>query len=259
MQSDFSGTFPSFDGVEIAFDRYGRTDAVPVILQHGFAADANSNWVLPGIVAAIRRTGRTVITLDARGHGRSGKPHDPASYGHTTMAQDVSALVDHLRLATFDFGGYSMGGHIGLFVLKSDPRVRTALIAGIGANALGGVVTTIVDRNVIADAFEAYIADPSVTIEDKTARQFVHFANASGADLRALVAHMRANNPPAGDMSSVRVPVLVVAGVLDDLAQTASELASKIPGARFVGTPGTHLSAVAEPAFIEAVAGFFRR
>ncbi|AIJ22927.1 hypothetical protein [Amycolatopsis methanolica] len=35
-----------------------------------------------------------MATIDARGHGESGKPHDPAYYGEARMAQDVSTLLD---------------------------------------------------------------------------------------------------------------------------------------------------------------------
>ena len=125
-------SFASFDGVSITFDQFGTNDGVPVILQHGFAADGHGNWVAPGIVSAIVANGRHVIVPDARGHGRSDKPHDPSSYGHGAMARDLTALADHLGLAAFDIGGYSMGGHIALHLLRTDPRVRSTMIGGIG-------------------------------------------------------------------------------------------------------------------------------
>jgi len=52
----------------------------PVMLIHGFASSLQGNWRAPGIVDAIVRSGRQVIAIDCRGHGRSGKPHDPAAY-----------------------------------------------------------------------------------------------------------------------------------------------------------------------------------
>jgi pimeloyl-ACP methyl ester carboxylesterase len=51
--------FTSFDGVEIAYQVWGAVGALPpVVLHHGFIANANVNWVLPGIVAALTNAGR---------------------------------------------------------------------------------------------------------------------------------------------------------------------------------------------------------
>ncbi|HEY1738911.1 MAG TPA: alpha/beta fold hydrolase, partial [Acidimicrobiia bacterium] len=75
------------DGLRIAYDVWGDAgDQPPVVLHHGFAADAFVNWVRPGLVDALVGAGHHVVTLDARGHGRSEKPHDPARYGHGRMA-----------------------------------------------------------------------------------------------------------------------------------------------------------------------------
>ena len=37
--------------------------------------------------------------MDCRGHGDSGKPHDPAAYGHDRMAEDVDRGDEGLRLS----------------------------------------------------------------------------------------------------------------------------------------------------------------
>ncbi|MEU4340642.1 hypothetical protein AB0H00_05100 [Nocardia sp. NPDC023852] len=49
------------------------------MLPHGVVADTNANWMSTGVVGALRAAGRTVVSLDARGHGRSDKPH-PISF-----------------------------------------------------------------------------------------------------------------------------------------------------------------------------------
>ena len=69
-----------------------------MVMLHGFAADAHANWHQPKVVEAVVAAGRRVITPDARGHGRSGKPHDIAAYQGQAMPRDVSALLDHLGL-----------------------------------------------------------------------------------------------------------------------------------------------------------------
>src|ERR1700685_3461620 len=99
--------FRSFDGVELAYAEGGEGE--PVVLLHGFAADHFSNWVATGVVDDLVAAGRRVLAPDARGHGASAKPHDPAAYANDAMVRDVQALMDHVDVGPVDLVGYSMG------------------------------------------------------------------------------------------------------------------------------------------------------
>jgi pimeloyl-ACP methyl ester carboxylesterase len=115
------------DGVEVAVHRWGVPgDLPPVFLQHGFVADTPTNWQLTGIVPALLAAGREVVGVDARGHGRSDTPHDPARYGETRMAEDLQRVADALgaplRLVP--------GDHLG--AVAAAP-FATALVAFLGA------------------------------------------------------------------------------------------------------------------------------
>src|SRR6478735_11235044 len=146
-------TFTSFDGTTIAFREWGSEyGTVPVVLHHGFAADSLTNWVTPGVADRIVATGRRVVALDARGHGKSGKPRDVAAYRDGQMVTDVSRLIDHLRLDRIDLVGYSMGGRVALDVATVERRLRSVIIAGIGGAALE---PRSIDRSDIIDALDA--------------------------------------------------------------------------------------------------------
>lgn len=99
-----SVSFATFDadGVPIRFSDSGAGEAV--IFVHGYMHKAKT-WkpvrdMLPDRFRAV--------TFDCRGHGRSGKPHDPASYG-LEMVTDVVRLMDHLGIEQSHVVGYSMG------------------------------------------------------------------------------------------------------------------------------------------------------
>jgi pimeloyl-ACP methyl ester carboxylesterase len=241
--------FTSFDGVGLSYDVQGFGPAV--VLQHGFASNSFINWVRPGLADLIADAGRQVVMLDARGHGGSDKPHEPQAYADGAMAKDVRALADHMGLERFDMVGYSMGAGIALHLCTSEPRVRSAVLGGIGVAALDPGAR---NRNAIAQALEA---DDKSSVTDPTARSFRDFADVTRADRLALAAIQRApNRQPPPDPAAVQVPVLVIVGDSDPLATAHDTLAERIPGARNVVVGGTHLNVVNNPAFHRAVLDF---
>ncbi len=246
---------PTIDsnGVWIRFEQYGEPTAPTVLLVHGFASSADDNWVQTGWVSALTKAGRRVVTLDCRGHGQSGKPHDPAAYGHDRMAADVEEVLRYANARTVDVFGYSMGSFLTLRLLERKPgRVRSAILGGVG----DGMLRRRPGRDAIADALVA--ADPG-TIADPAARAFRAFAEGRGNDLKALAALQRAESaiPDPEALARLKLPILVVTGAKDTLVGDPAKLAAALPGARAQIVPDAdHLSAVTHPRMKEIVLGF---
>src|SRR5580658_5080285 len=95
------------NGVKIHYTVQGKGE--PVVLIHGYAVNIPLNWgaVLPGLAGNYQ-----VIAIDNRGHGKSDKPHDAASYNPKLMAGDTIHLMDHLKIRQAHIVGYSMGGFL---------------------------------------------------------------------------------------------------------------------------------------------------
>jgi pimeloyl-ACP methyl ester carboxylesterase len=206
------------------------------------------------VIAALVGAGRRVVALDCRGHGESGKPHDPAAYAGTAMADDVIAVLDHLAIPEADIMGYSMGGFLTASLLVRHPsRFRSAILAGVGDMVnQGGPDPERGER--IA---EALLAPSAEAVTDPVARTFRRFAERNGNDLVALAALQRAERfryDPAR-LADVRIPVMVLVGREDALAQTADRLAARLPNARLRTVPGDHLTAV-NADFIREVLAF---
>lgn len=240
------------DGTRLHYEVHGEDGhrPVPVVVLHGFAADTRTNWVRPGVVGVLVADGWRVVGLDARGHGLSDKPHDVDAYAGTAMADDVVALLDHLRVDGAHLAGYSMGAYTAVRVAVADPRSRSLVLAGVGGRMRH---RSPVDRRAIADGL---LTDDRKSITDPTARAFRFFAEATKADRHALAAVQLAPAPPLPDVATVPVPTLVVAGEADTMVGDVGELAAAIPGAKAVTVPGDHVNMPTRPEFAAAVAEF---
>lgn len=239
------------DGIDIAYLDEGEGD--PVLLIHGFASNAQTNWVGPGWVSTLQRAGRRVIALDNRGHGQSAKPHDPAVYEAPMMAEDARRLLEHLRIERADVMGYSMGARITAFLSLNHPdRVRSAVFGGLGRGMVDGVGS----HEPIIAALEADSIDQ---VTDPIGLAFRKFAEATKSDLAALAACMRSarRRISAEDVATLRPPVLVAVGTRDDIAGSAQGLADLIPGAQVLDIPDRdHMLAVGDRTYKEGVLKF---
>src|SRR5262245_27902523 len=93
-------------GVRIRYVERGEGDAI--VLLHGYADDIEIAWIETGIFEDLSEDHR-VVAFDLRGHGKSGKPHEPEKYGRE-MARDAVRLMDHLRIDRAHVVGHSVGG-----------------------------------------------------------------------------------------------------------------------------------------------------
>jgi pimeloyl-ACP methyl ester carboxylesterase len=249
-------SFESWDQTEIAYQEWGEaTASPPVVLHHGFVVDANANWVATGVVDALLAAGRRVIAPDARGHGRSEKPHDPARYGEQRMARDLAVLLEVSGETQIDLVGYSMGAIVSLIFASEDRRVRGLVVGGVGSGVIecGGVDRRAVPNDAIIEALS--VDDPSA-IAMAEAAAFRMLADALGADRKALAA--QASSIYRGDIALDRISArtLVLAGDVDPLAIRPETLNQAIPGATLRILSGDHIGAIADPGFTESIVDF---
>jgi len=118
--------------IQIYYEEIGQ--GYPLVLQHGLTGSIE-NWKLKGknYIEALQDN-HHLILIDARGHGRSNKPHKPEQYAMKHMVGDIVAVLDKLNIQRVAFWGYSMGGRIGLAAAKYAPERFTAYV--IGGNGL---------------------------------------------------------------------------------------------------------------------------
>ncbi len=260
--------FETWDGLRIAYQEWGEGAAghesaglafPPVVLHHGFVANADANWVATGVVEALTSAGRKVIAPDARGHGRSEKPHDPARYGEDRMARDLAVLLDTVDVPQIDLVGYSMGAIVSLIFASTDRRVRRLVIGGVGSGVIecGGVDRRAVPNDAIIEALS--VDDPSSLEVVPAAAAFRRLADALKGDREALVAQSRSIYRGEIALGDIAAPTLLLAGDTDPLAIRPRVLADAIPDGTLELLSGNHIEVLGDPRFKRSIVEFLAR
>lgn len=110
-------------GAQLYYEERGQ--GKPLIFLHGFGLDGGQ-WKRETEHFSSKYR---VITLDARGHGRSTLPQGRVS--PDIFWQDVIALMDYLSVSKAIICGLSMGGHVALQVaINGGARVESLILIG---------------------------------------------------------------------------------------------------------------------------------
>jgi len=216
-------------GVRIHYETAGQGPAL--VLHHG-TMGSGPDWRDLGYVDALKDRYRLIL-IDARGHGRSDKPHDPKAYDLSLRAGDVVAVLDDLGVPSAAFLGYSMGGWIGFGLAKHFPERFNAFIIG-GAHPYAENTQAIRDRMPADPAAFAAGLEKTYGALLTPARRARLLAN----DLVALRALTQDRDDIADVLPTMTMPSLIFVGELDPRLAQARQAASRMPNATFLGLPG---------------------
>ena len=227
----------------------------PVLLIHGFASNARVNWVEPGWVDTLTRSGFRVIAIDNRGHGESTKSHERSDYDPELMADDAIALLEHLGVPRAHAMGYSMGSRIVAFAALNYPtKIASVVFGGLGE----AMVKSNGAWETIASAL--LVEDPE-TIDDQRARAFRNFADQTKSDRAALAACISGSRKLLSEAQVRRITqqALVVVGATDDIAGKPEPLAALLPNGEYLAIAGRdHMRTVGDKAYKKRVVEFFK-
>jgi pimeloyl-ACP methyl ester carboxylesterase len=258
--------FFSSDGVTLRYLVAGEGE--PVLLIHGLGASVHIQWGAPGVMEALAEDYR-VIAYDNRGHGRSGKPHNPDRYGEETV-EDAVRLLDHLQIRKAHIVGYSMGAMITNKLLMEHPeRFLSATLGGAGwlksdderAVFMEEVIESLEQRKGILPLLVRLTPSgrPKPT-EDQFRVRLGNQVFALLNDQRAVAAAARGMSELAvteEDLRANRVPTLALIGGADPLKVTVDELAQVMPNLTVtVIEDADHLRTPGRPEFVRELKSF---
>lgn len=225
-----SGRAP-VNGIEMYYEVHGRGDGVPLVLLHGGGStiEVTFSRVLPVFAA-----GRRVIAVEEQGHGRTTDRDQPVAF--ETSADDVAALLRHLKVDKADLLGFSNGASVALQVAIRHPQLVRKLVFASSMTKKDGAHPQFWEfmkkadfsnmPQPLKDAFLRVNPDERKlrTMHDKDAARMQNFKDV-----------------PDDLVRSVRAPTLIVIGDQDLVKpEHAVELTRLIAGARLLILPAGH-------------------
>lgn len=256
-------------GVRIRYVEQGVGE--PLVLLHGLGGSIET-WTSTGILQKLAQDHR-VIAFDLRGHGKSGKPHDPASYGRE-MGIDVVRLLDHLGISRAHVAGYSLGGMLlsQLITLYPDRFATASLIAGPGIFARSPAPSNNWEqraREIESDCVSRSLlvalapSDGPAPSEDRIRELSKECFADSTRDRFAIAALMRSrgdNDIAPAAAARVTVPTLGIVGSADPMKQGMDSLVAIRPSVELIVLDGaTHAGPrgiLTRPELVPALRGF---
>src|SRR5881409_2642973 len=114
-------SYANVNGINLYYETHGA--GRPLVLLHG---GLGSGEMFAPILPQLAER-HQVILPDLQGHGRTADIDRPIDV--RLMADDIAALIDHLRLDKPDLVGYSLGGGVALHTAAQYPAKVRRLVA----------------------------------------------------------------------------------------------------------------------------------
>jgi pimeloyl-ACP methyl ester carboxylesterase len=219
------------NGIRMYYEVHGPATGVPLVLLHGGGSTIEVTF---GKALPFLARQRRVIAVEEQGHGRTSDRDQPVRF--ETSADDVAALLRHLRIEQADLFGFSNGASVALQVAIRHPKLVRKLVFASSMTKKSGAHAWFWDfmkgadfstmPQPLKDAYLKVNPDPQKlrTMHDKDLQRMLTFEDVSDEAVR-----------------TVRVPTLIVIGDKDLVKpEHAVELTHRIAGARLLILPGGH-------------------
>jgi pimeloyl-ACP methyl ester carboxylesterase len=232
------------DGIDFHFQSDGF--GVPFFFEHGLGADVAQPFGLFRPPGGIR-----LISFDCRAHGRTRPVGPPEKISLAAFADDLLALMDHLRIDKAVVGGISMGAAVALNFALRYPHRLLGLVLHRPAWPDGPRRDNVAVFTAIAALLRQHGAEQGLALFKQTEiyRRALSESPGTADSLASQFLHPRAEetvvrlekiplDSPGSDRRQWRaidVPVLVLANGRDVIhpLEYGVTLAREIPGAQF--------------------------
>lgn len=219
------------NGIRMYYEVHGRGDGVPLVLLHGGGSTLEVSF---GRILPFFAGSRRVIAAEEQGHGRTSDRDAPVAF--ESSADDVAALLRHLKVDQADVLGFSNGASVGLQLAARHPGVVRKLV----------FASSFTRRDGAQPQFWEYMRQADFSNMPQPLKDAFLRVNPDARQLRTMhdkdAARMRDfRDVPDDLLRSLRAPTLIVLGDRDIVTpEHAVELTRLIPDARLLILPGGH-------------------
>jgi pimeloyl-ACP methyl ester carboxylesterase len=219
------------NGIQMYYEVHGRREGVPLVLLHGGGSTIEVTF---GRVLPVFASSRRVIAVEEQGHGRTTDRDQPVTF--ETSADDVAALLRHLKVDKADLFGFSNGASIALQVAIRHPHLVRKLI----------FASSVTKRDGAQPQLWKFIEQADFSNMPQPLKDAFLRVNPDVQKLKTMhdkdAARMRSFKDVPDDLvRSVRAPTLIVLGDQDIVKpEHAVDLTRLISGARLLILPGGH-------------------
>jgi pimeloyl-ACP methyl ester carboxylesterase len=227
------------DGLRIHYEVTGSGD--PLALYHGLTG-SGERWRDTGYIASLADDYRLIL-IDARGHGKSDKPHEEEAYGRRRQAADVVAVLNDLEIGMTPFWGHSMGGDVALTLGCHHPdRVSALVVTGYSPFAAAGeeaaeMATWATDLEGGMEGFvSGYERRHGSLPDDARARWLANDGPALAACVAAMIAE--SDGSQVADLPEIETPVMLLVGTEEPFAEQARAAAQLLPHGAYIPLQG---------------------
>lgn len=224
-----TGNYATINGMKMYYEEYGKGEAL--VLIHGGGSTVGTNW---GRVINDFARNHHVIAVELQAHGHTEDRGTPTSFEQD--ADDVSALLKHLKIDKADIFGFSNGASTTLqLAIRHPKQVNKIIVASTFYKKTGaqpwfwGMMEKASFDGMpqpYKDAFKAInpSADALYTMYKRDTDRMLNFKDISDAD-----------------MKSIQAPALVVSGDNDVATpEHMVEMYRILPHAQLAIFPGGH-------------------
>jgi pimeloyl-ACP methyl ester carboxylesterase len=250
--------FTEVPGVSLAYDVAGASEP-PMVFVHGWSCDRS--YLAPQI--EFFAPDHTVLALDLRGHGESGKPAaGPGRYDVDVLAGDVLAVTAAAGLRRPVLVGHSLGALVGLScaarpgalsaLVMIDPAPITNERVKAYFRESADAVRADQDRSWRTEFAKGFFLPTDTVRRDEIIAEFPKAA----PEIAAAILRAMGEFDGAGALSRATVPVLSISSAHPP--NSAADLRGACPGITVGQTVGSgHFNQLEVPDQVNAMIGKF--
>ena len=238
------------NGIDLYYESHGDDSAPAIVFAHGRGGNHMSWWQQVASFSGEYRC----VTFDHRGWGASVAKH--GSPLRENFIDDLTALLDHLKIDKAFLVAQSMGGFSCLGFALAHPERTLGLVLGdtTGGVATERVLAALKNTNPPPDGPARSLS--ASFIRENPALTFLYQQigglNPPRGDDGVISGFRREDGPQAEAFAGWRIPTLLIVGKEDAIfpPEVIAEVQKVIPGSRMEVVPGAAHSAHFEQASV---------